>query len=144
MRPCILDASVWLAAYDASDPNFESSAELLKLAADGHLVLAALDLTLYEVGNAATVGWQDPDKAKEVSKIVSRSCESRIVRADDLLMSLAANLASEHRITVYDAAYAVASRETTWPLISCDVKDLVGKQLALDPQTALAMAKPNP
>jgi len=45
-------------------------------------------------------------------------------------------LADEHAISVYDAAYVAAARESGRSLVSCDVRDLVSKGLAELPDAA--------
>lgn len=70
--------------------------------------------------------------------MVESACNDRIIRADALLMNESAALAAEHGITAYDAAYAAAARKCGWPLVSCDIKDLVSRKLAIDPSAALA------
>lgn len=45
-------------------------------------------------------------------------------------MATAAELAIEHDLSVYDAAYVAAARAWGGVLVSCDVRDLVSKGLA--------------
>ena len=52
------------------------------------------------------------------------------------LLESALELASEHGITAYDAAYVAAAKRNDWPLVSTDVADLVSKGLAVTPDAA--------
>ena len=52
-------------------------------------------------------------------------------------LSPAAEIAVEHRLTTYDAAYVAAARRFDWRLVSTDVRDLVSKGLAITPDAAV-------
>lgn len=61
-----------------------------------------------------------------------------LVRLDRSLIARAAELADEQGITTYAAAYVVAARQLGAQLTSCDVRDLVGRDLAALPGELLA------
>jgi len=105
---------------------------------DGGSPLAALDLTLYEVANAATCGWGAPAEADKVVALVQEACAGSIVRVDADLARHSIALAAEHSLSVYDAAYVAAARSRGWTLVSGDHKDLVKPGLAIAPETAAA------
>jgi predicted nucleic acid-binding protein len=46
-------------------------------------------------------------------------------------------IAAEHRITAYDAAYVAVARRHDWTLVSTDIRDLVSKGLAVTPDAAV-------
>lgn len=52
----------------------------------------------------------------------------------------AVKLAAAKEITVYDAAYPAAAKLNGWSLVSCDLRDLIGKRLAIDPEAAASKA----
>jgi predicted nucleic acid-binding protein len=60
----------------------------------------------------------------------------RLVRVDAELIDGAIEVAREHRISAYDAAYVAAARRHGWTLVSADVRDLVSKGLAVAPDAA--------
>jgi predicted nucleic acid-binding protein len=129
----LLDAGVWLAARDADDRNHSFAIDLL----EGERALAALDLTLYEVANVATRSWRSPRCTRIVVALLQEACAGTIVRVDDELAGRAIEIAEEYGITVYDAAYAAASRLNGWTLVSTDA-DLVRPGLAITPEAAAA------
>jgi hypothetical protein len=52
--PLLLDASIWVAAYDVDDRFYDNSRELTF---DNALNAAALDLTLFEVADVVAKRW---------------------------------------------------------------------------------------
>lgn len=114
------------------------SAALIAHAAEGRFNPAVLDLTRYEIANAATVKWGDPEAASRLLTQIDISCVGRIVQSDSELIGAATRLAARHQISVYDAAYVAASQSLRWPLVSCDVRDLVSNGLAVLPRDALS------
>ena len=134
--PLLLDASVWLAALDRDDRYHAEARHLLEGAAAGTVVLAALDLTLYEVANVAVVRWGSPRDARRLVTMVRLACPETFERADEDLLNEAATMAARHDLTVYDGAYVAAARRRGWTLVSGDLRDLVTPGLALSPDTA--------
>jgi predicted nucleic acid-binding protein len=53
------------------------------------------------------------------------------------LLAHAARFAEEHEISVYDAAYVAAANQVGGTLVSCDVRDLLGRGLAAGPPDVL-------
>jgi predicted nucleic acid-binding protein len=45
-------------------------------------------------------------------------------------------IAAEHGLTAYDAAYVTVARRHDWTLVSTDIADLVSKGLAVAPDAA--------
>lgn len=131
--PLLLDASVWLAALDRDDAQHAPSRRLLEAAAAGSAILAALDLTLYEVANVAIVRWRSPADAERLTEVVWLACADTLERVDDELVRQAAALAAASDLTVCDGAYVAAARRRGWTLVSCDRRDLVTPGHALAP-----------
>ena len=63
--------------------------------------------------------------------------DAGLVRVDAHLLEDAAAVADEHGISVYDAAYVAAARAVSGRLVSCDVRDLVSRGLAVLPRLAV-------
>lgn len=131
----LLDSGVWLAARDRDDPFHEASVTLLDAAVERPNV-AALDLSLYEVANVATVRWRSQPEAERLVKLIMALVEG-IVGVDDDLVRAAASVAAEHGLTVYDGAYVACARARGWDLVSTDVADLVRLGHARSPEQAL-------
>jgi predicted nucleic acid-binding protein len=131
----LLDASVWIAAADPQDPFHEAARGLVF---DFDQSVAALDLTLYEVGNALGVRKQSVREARYLTELIVKRCRGgSLVAADPDLADLAVSVANEHNITAYDAAYVAAANKRGWGLVSADIADLVSKGLAVAPDAAV-------
>lgn len=150
MSDLLLDASVWLAALDPDDRHYAAAKALVESTGDGGIAdtgegasedesvtLAALDLTLYEVANVAVVSWRSQADAKRLVELISLSCPAMLDRVDEGRIREAAKIATEHDLTVNDAAYVAAARRNGWTLVSCDLKDLVRPGLAVAPDAIL-------
>ncbi|HZO98623.1 MAG TPA: PIN domain-containing protein [Gaiellaceae bacterium] len=132
----LLDASVWLASLDSDDRHHDPARRLLESAAAGSRLLAALDLTLYEVANIAVVRWRSPADAERLVRLVLLACPTTLERADDALLRAAAEVAARRRLTVYDGAYVAAAHRRGWTLVSGDLQGLVEPGLAVSPAVA--------
>lgn len=130
----LLDASVWVAAVMPVHPHHRPARELV--GAQGR-PLGALDLTLYEVVNALAVKYRQPADGRRMVRLILARCQERIAAVDAPLLELTADLAAEHGLTAYDAAYVAASRTHGWQLVSLDLRDLVSKGLAVAPDAAV-------
>ncbi len=133
MSTLLVDASVILAAFDSDDDLHGASQSLL---ADPEVTLATLDLARYEVANVAIRAWRDLSRVAPLLEAIDRiSGDGGVISSTTDLLSRAAQMAEEHTISVYDAAYVAAADRTGGALISCDVRDLVSKGLASSPET---------
>jgi predicted nucleic acid-binding protein len=126
----LLDASVWIAAVDRDD-RYHHAARSLIVAPT--VQIGALDLTLYEVANIVGVTKGRHDLAGRICRAIVKRSEGQLARADTTLIDRAMKLATEHKLTVYDAAYVATARKHEWTLVSADIKDLVRRGLALAP-----------
>jgi predicted nucleic acid-binding protein len=129
----LLDASIWVAAKDADDRYFDAARSLVL---ETKLPATVLDLTFYEVANVVGSRWRRPDLARELSRTIDLRCGGRIVSVDVDLIDAAVAIASEHGLSICDAAYVAASRRGEWTLVSTDIRDLVSKGLAVTPDAA--------
>lgn len=126
----LLDASVLLASEDLDDEHHEDALRLLA----GEDPLATLDLAFYEVTNVAVCAWHDQAAAERLrERVAALADDGGLMRADSSLLSSAAEIADDQGISVYDAAYVAAARRSESHLVSCDVRDLVSRGLALRP-----------
>lgn len=137
MSALLLDASVWLAALDVDDRHHSDARRILEQSADGEVVLAALDLTLYEITNVAVVSWRSSAVAARLVRLVWAACPHTLQRVDEALVSQAGAIAAEHDLAVYDAAYVAVARDHDWTLVSGDIADLVRPGHAIPPDRAL-------
>ena len=137
MNLWFLDASILLASEDPDDEHHRDSRRLLA----GSDPLATLDLAFYEATNVAVSSWRDQRAARRLrSRVTAVADDGGLVRADAQLLDAAAAIAQEHEISVYDAAYVAAARAVSGRLVSCDVRDLVSRELAVPPRLAVRQA----
>ena len=129
----LVDASVWVAARDPED-RFRTAARSLLL--DVAIPVAAMDLTFYEVANAMGARRRQLDEARHLLRFLAQRCGEQILVIDAGLAESALEVAVEHDLTAYDAAYVAAARRHGWTLVSADVADLVSKGLAVAPDAA--------
>jgi predicted nucleic acid-binding protein len=129
----LVDASVWVAAALVDDPN-QAAADAVVESTER---LGALDLTLLEVANALGMKHAEPTEANRLCGVIVARCGKRLVRVDPELIASALDLAQEHGLTAYDAAYVAAARRNGWTLVSTDLEDLVSKGLAVAPDAAV-------
>ncbi len=133
MSSLFLDASVILAAFDRDDTLHKPARALLS---DGSVTLATLDLVRYEVTNVAIRAWRAPKQVSPLLEAIERiSNDGGVLLSTNTLLTRAAQLAEEHTLSAYDAAYVAAASQTGGALVSCDNGDLVRKGLASVPAT---------
>lgn len=130
----LVDASVWVSLVERDSPHREAA---LRLVRNGGVLLGALDLTLYEIGNAVGVKQSNATEAGRIVRLLLRCCRDRVLAIDGELLESALRLAAEHRLTAYDAAYVAAAKRNGWTLVSTDIADLVSKGLAVTPDAAV-------
>jgi predicted nucleic acid-binding protein len=130
----LLDASVWVAAKDSGDRYIDSARPLVL---DPAYPVAALDLTFYEVANGLGARRGQHAVAAELCRTIAERCPDSILAVDADLIGSALNVAAEHDLTAYDAAYVAAARRHNWTLVSGDIADLVSKGLAVAPDAAV-------
>jgi predicted nucleic acid-binding protein len=130
----LVDASVW-AALERPEDRYHDEARVIVL--DVERPVTALDLTLFEVANVAVRKFGQPERAEFLARLIVRRCGDELVRVDFDLVVAATEIAAEHGLTAYDAAYVAAARRNGWTLVSGDVKDLVSKGLAVAPDAAV-------
>jgi predicted nucleic acid-binding protein len=130
----LVDASVWVSLIERDSPYREAAVNLVREQAPS---LGALDLTLYEVANAIGVKQGEADEANRVNRLLLKCCRDRVLSVEVELVEAALQIAAEHSLTVYDAAYVAAARRHGMTLVSADIRDLVSKGLAVTPDAAV-------
>jgi predicted nucleic acid-binding protein len=136
----LLDASVILAAFDRDDTLHKPARALLS---DSAVTLATLDLARYEVTNVAIRAWRAPKRVSPLLEAIERiSNDGGVLLSTNTLLARAAQVAEEHTLSAYDAAYVAAATQTGGTLVSCDIRDLVSKGLASTPATPFQQTHP--
>jgi predicted nucleic acid-binding protein len=129
----LIDASVWVAIADPDDRYYKAAHSIVAKIDEP---LAALDLTFYEVANVMGPKKGQPREGRVLLKLIGRRCRHNLLAADSDLLDSALELAAEHDLTAYDAAYVAAAQRHGWTLVSADIADLVSKGLAVAPDAA--------
>ena len=133
MTVWFVDASVLLAREDADDDQHEDALQLLA----GDAPVATLDLAFYEVGNVAVRAWRDVQAAGRLRGLVDAiAADGGLVRVDEALVAHAVTIADTEGLSVYDAGYLAGAASIGARLVSCDLRDLVSRSLAVTPQQA--------
>lgn len=129
----LIDAGVWVAI---ADPDDRYHAVAHSIVSDVEGPLAALDLTFYEVANVMGPKKGRPTEGRVLSKLIEKRCRGNVIAVDFDLIDSALEIAAEHKLTAYDAAYVAVARRHGWTLVSTDIADLVSKGLAVAPDAA--------
>jgi predicted nucleic acid-binding protein len=130
----LLDAGVWIDSAAPGNRWHESAQALIR---KPPAPLGAIDLTFYEVANVIGVRERRPEIARTMTEVLRRRCWERILALDAKLLEVTLKVASEHKLTAYDAAYVAAAGRYGWQLVSTDIRDLVSKGLAVTPDAAV-------
>jgi predicted nucleic acid-binding protein len=130
----LLDSGVWIASWGREEAFTEAAREVI---ADIGRPTAAMDLTLYEVANSIAARRGDAAGAALICRSIYMRCKRELVRVDPPLVEVIADIAVEHGLTSYDAAYVAVARRQGWTLVSTDIRDLVSQGLAITPDAAV-------
>jgi predicted nucleic acid-binding protein len=68
--------------------------------------------------------------------LVAGRCGDALLAVDGKLIESALEIAAEHDLTSYDAAYVPAARRHNWTLLSTEIADLLSRGLAVTPDAA--------
>ncbi len=138
MPPTVVsDASVALKWFhEAGEQEVDAARALLDAYAGERIGLLVLDLTSYEIGNALLRGRAaaDPDTVATVLEALTDVCP--VISLDHARARLAAQIASRHGLTFYDAAYAAVAEHTGGFLATVD-RQLLAAGLGLTPSAVL-------
>jgi predicted nucleic acid-binding protein len=117
----VSDASVALKWFHAEGEEEVEPARALVAAHQARTIaLAVLDLTAYEIGNALLRG-QANATAEQVATVLEALDEiCPAIRPDAAELSAAAQLAVEHDLTLYDAAYPAVAGSRGAALVTLD------------------------
>jgi predicted nucleic acid-binding protein len=139
MRSFILDSSAILAAFEPASKHKESARALLSSRGTR---LATLDFARYEMVNVSVSRWESPQLAAELLDTLEQLSEDGgVIASTNALVAHAGRIAVEESLSVYDAAYVAATRRGDLRLVSCDIRDLVARGLAMTPAEALAESR---
>lgn len=136
-REVLADANVVLKWFhEEGEEGVDAARALLERHRDRQLAVRRLDLTPYEVGNALVRGGAKL-RAEQVAVVLRAAREicSAVMPGDDDLAH-AAELAIQHDLTLYDAAYAAVARRRGAVLATYDAR-LLASGLGIRPAELL-------
>jgi predicted nucleic acid-binding protein len=129
----LLDTSVLIAWFHAEgEQHVEQARALQRAHLKGDLRVHVLDLAIYEVGNVLVraLRWPAAQVADQIDDLAI-ICGSPITLTPTWARQ-AAQLAEEHALSFYDAAWAAVARDLDVPLVSAD-RELLRAGLAVSP-----------
>lgn len=140
----LLDTSVLIKWFHSAGEGDLTAARALRSAhLAGDIKAHVLDLALYEVGNVLirALKWPAVEVADQLDDLLLICGTPMVLTAEWL--RVAAGLASELRLSFYDAAWAAAARGLACPLVSAD-HQLVAAGLAESPATVMRRLRLGP
>jgi predicted nucleic acid-binding protein len=139
----VADANIALKWFhQAGEGNLQAAVDLLDQHRARRVLVHVLDLTFYEIGNALMRGHARATAAQATTVLGALREICPTVNPDHDDLALATNLAAEHDLTLYDAAYAAVAKRRDAPLVTLD-RQLLDGGLAITPSQLLAqLTKP--
>lgn len=137
----VIDASVFLNAFNSYEAGYAESRRLLERLSQGEAASVAPVLLLPEIAGAVARGRNDDVQAREFSAAVGRLPWLRLVSLDRALAREAASVAARQRLRGSDAVYAALTLRVGGTLVSRDREQrerVVPVARALAPEEALA------
>lgn len=134
----VSDANIPLKWFHSQgEGDVEAARELLARHRSREIVVHVLDLTYYEIGNALLRGHAHAT-AEQTTVVLSALREICLtINPDSEDLALAAELAGQYELTLYDAAYVAAARRRGAPFVTLDAQ-LLDSGLGLRPEQLLA------
>jgi predicted nucleic acid-binding protein len=118
--PFVIDASVFLNAFNPSESGSDISKQVLtRLQAQAIPVIAPY-LLLPETAAAISRGQKDPDLAIRFASTLQRLPHLVLIPLDQILAQQALNIAAAHRLRGSDAVYAAVALRFACPLVTLD------------------------
>jgi predicted nucleic acid-binding protein len=118
--PYVIDASVFLNAFNPSEPGSQLSLQLLESLQAQAIPLIAPTLLLPETAAAISRGQSDPGLARQFATTLARLPHLVLVTLDVLLAQQAVDFAAFHRLRGSDSVYAAVAHRFACPLVTLD------------------------
>lgn len=133
----VLDANLWVAAFDPADRFHDESVAVLRLAAEQGLPLAGPAYVVLESICALARRVGDPTIARAASEKMAEHPALHLEPLSGALLAVAEELGVERRLRAADALYAATAARLGGPLLSWDA-ELIARGGALSPRDWLA------
>ena len=132
-----LDANIWIAAFDSTDPFHDDSVALLRAAAERGLPLAGPSYVVLESVCALARRVGDSAIAQAAGEKMAEHPALRLEPLSEVLLAAAGQLGVDRRLRGADALYAATAERLGCPLLSWD-SELITRGGALTPRDWLA------
>ena len=133
----VSDANVALKWFHhEGEEDVESACALLDHHRERRVILHVLDLTFYELGNALLRGGARASAEQTATVLAALREICLTITPGDEDLALAGELAAEHGLTLYDAAYAAVAQRRDAPLVTLD-RRLLAAGLGIRPPELL-------
>jgi predicted nucleic acid-binding protein len=116
----VIDASVYVALVNASEPDHVTSMAWYRRTIEDHKAIIAPGIILAEVAAALSRGLGDAARAHQTVERLSHSKVVMLVPVSNELARLAADIAAEHRVRGCDAIYIALAKQTGEALVTLD------------------------
>ena len=133
----VLDANLWVAAFDPSDRFHDDSVTLFRTSAARSQVLAGPSFVVLESVCALGRRIGDPQKARAAGAKMTAHPSLHFEPVTEALLAEALRLGLDHRLRGPDALYAATAVRLGCPLLSWDL-ELLERGGALSPSDWLA------
>ena len=116
----VVDASVWVSVYHAPDLFHDRSMAWLQQQLHAGAILVAPLVVLAELAGPIARQTGDPDQAHQAVQQLRRLPQLYLVPVNEVLATLAAQLAADLRLRGADAVYVALAAQLGLPLVSWD------------------------
>jgi predicted nucleic acid-binding protein len=117
----VSDASVALKWFHAEgEAEVEPARAILSAHRERTIIVAVLELTAYEIGNALLRGRASATAEQVATVLEALDAICPILRPDPSELQLASGLAARHDLTFYDGAYAAVAQSRGATLATLD------------------------
>lgn len=135
----VLDANVWVAAFDAADPFHRESVEVLAEAGQQGTRLAGPAYVVLESACALARRLGDADLARAAGAKLAEHPALHLEPLTSDLLAQAERIGIERRLRAADALYAATAAQLRCPLLSWD-EELIARGGARSPREWLGEA----
>jgi predicted nucleic acid-binding protein len=118
--PFVVDASVFLNAFNPAEPGSEISKEVLSRLRAQAVPLIAPTLLLPEIAAAISRGQKDPELARRFATTLSGLADLLLVDLGSILAHQAVDIAARYHLRGSDAVYASVAKRFACPLLTLD------------------------
>lgn len=118
--PFVIDASVFLNAFNPREKGNELSKELLARLQSEAVPLIAPTLLLPECAATISRGQNDPELARQFALALQRLPHLVLIPLENILAQQALDIAAMYRLRGSDAVYAAVAQRFACPLVTLD------------------------